>query len=878
MGHMRSDKTAYLPLLAILLGLVLSTSLHAQGYRIAAVPDWVKPVEPLPDDQADQQNSSNGMSYLLVDEQWKVREGRQSHYAHIVDKAINSSGVEEVSQISIAFDPAYQSLLLHRLVVHRDGRILDRIDRSQIDLIQREKDLEYQIYDGSKTLNIFIEDVRPGDSVEYSYTIEGTNPVFSSHFSEHLDMRWGVPVGRVHYRVLWSSSRPLHVRNHETGIEPLRRTSGEYLEYTWNKDRVEALVVDRDVPDWYDPFPVVYLSDFGSWKDVAAWAGPLYRPVINTPAQKTVIAAIQETTNTAEQRVLAALHFVQDEVRYLGIEMGVRSHRPNEPDAVIKQRFGDCKDKSRLLVSLLQGMDIEASPALVNTESGARLEDALPSPTEFDHTIVLARLNGKNYWLDPTRSHQGGSLDAIYQPDYDYALVVSDQQSDLVKMSDDINAVHRKTVEETFDLRDGFDKPVNYRIVTHYDGYYADSLREQLAENNPHRIEQTFLNYTAHYYPGVRIADNLGIDDDDDLNRITLTEHYAIPDIWTKSDDERYIVTSFQPYLIDDYVKDVAAPIRTMPYAVAHPVRYRQTTRVLLPEGSSFDRELDVVEDKAFRFTRKVDSSEDVLVLDYLYESLDEHVNPEDIQAYSKNVRAVQNLADFRIQMPNPARKFGEFRFDAGDINWPIVIIVVLAFAGSGFLSYKYLYRYDPPFPPPDHVDTRLEGLNGWLIFPGIAIIASPVRILIETSDIWYLLSAWQWSIVADQLETGLLATMVVELICNIALIVIALFLIVMFFTRRHTFPRFFIAYFVFSLAVTGGDLLTLHLLSYPGVEVDAADLGELARLAIYTVIWTLYFMRSRRVKATFTRRRNNKIPPQGEEDAGREVITQEAG
>ena len=78
---------------------------------------------------------------------------------------------------------------------------------------------------------------------------------------------------------------------------------------------------------------------------------------------------------------------------------------------------------------------------------------------------------------------------------------------------------------------------------------------------------------------------------------------------------------------------------------------------------------------------------------------------------------------------------------------------------------------------------------------------------------------------------------MLVEMICNVALIVNALFLIVMFFTRRHTFPRFFIAYFVFTLAVTGRDLLVLHLLSSPGMEVEASDLGELARLAAYTVI-----------------------------------------
>jgi Protein of unknown function (DUF2569) len=49
--------------------------------------------------------------------------------------------------------------------------------------------------------------------------------------------------------------------------------------------------------------------------------------------------------------------------------------------------------------------------------------------------------------------------------------------------------------------------------------------------------------------------------------------------------------------------------------------------------------------------------------------------------------------------------------------------------------------------------------------------------------------------------------------------------------------------------------LPALHLQSFPGVEVDASDSGELARLAVYTVTWTVYFMKSKRVKTTFTRR-----------------------
>jgi len=875
---MRFDQQKYLTCLIVLFGLLFATPVFAQGYIIEPVPGWVKSVQTLASDQADQQNNSNGVAYLLVDHQWRVSEGEQSHYRRFVSKALNTSGVAEASHISIDFDPIYESVVLHQIVIHRDGRIIDRVDRSQINLIQREKDLEHQIYDGSKTLNVFIEDVRSGDSVEYSYTIQGVNPVFSGHFSEKLKMRWEVPVGRVHYRVLWSSSRLLHIRNHGTGIEPIKRSSGQYTEYIWSLGRVEELVSDKDTPSWYDPFPLVYLSDIASWGEVADWAWPLYRPVINTPAQQTVIAPILETSNTPEQRVLAALRFVQDEVRYLGIEMGVRSHKPNVPDAVIEQRFGDCKDKSRLLVSLLQGMGIEASSALVNTDSGVRVKKALPTPTAFNHSIVLARLNGKNYWLDPTRAYQSGNLDAVYQPDYDYALVVSDQGSDLIKMSDDITAAHRKLVEEVFDIRDAIDKPATYRILTHHDRYYADSLREDLSETNPKQVQQSFLNYMVRYYPDIQVADKIKVADDEKLNKLTLTEQYTIPEIWMKSDDERYVFVDFEPFLINDHVKHVEAPIRTMPYAVTHPVRYQHTTRILVPEDSGFDKEFIEVEDKAFRFTKKVDFSDNVLVVDYVYESLSDHVKPEDIQSYSNNIRAVQSLADYQVHMPNPAINFGLYRFDADDVNWPIVIVVLLALAGSTFVSLKYIYLYDPPYQAPNHVNSRLEGLAGWLIWPGFVMIVSPIKIVVESGELWYIFSALQWSFIEDQIGTGLLIAIAAEMICNVAMVVMALFLIAMFFTRRHTFPRFFIAYFVFVLAVSGADLLALHLLSYPGVEVEPSDIRELIRLAGYTAIWSLYFIKSERVKATFTLQRKRREPVQSDAGAERDVILQNAG
>lgn len=649
-----TNKRQGLRYLIVSIGLLFATSLFAQGYTIEPAFDWVNPAL-VPDAiDADLQNHSNGTAYLLVDAQWLVKEQAFSRYRRFVSKALNTHGVEELSQISIDFDPVYESLTLHQLQIHRAGKVLDRIHRSQKKVIQREKDLEYQIYDGSKTLSILIEDVRPGDVVEYSYSIQGANPVFAGHFSQLLPFRWSVPAGRVQYRVLWSLPRKLHIRNHETDIRPETRSAGSYTEYLWHQDKVDELVEDSNTPGWHDPYAIVYLSDFSTWKEVIAWAKPLYQPVPAGARVNAVVDSIEKTASTPEQKLLAALRFVQEEIRYLGIEIGVRSHQPNLPETVMERRFGDCKDKSRLLASMLQRMGIEASVALVNTNSGKGLARGLPTPSAFNHAIVHVQLNGNNYWLDPTLTFQGGSLENLYQPDYELALVISDKYQDLVSMSEDVSAVHKKVVEEKFDLRGAIDVPVEHHSVTHFEGYYADQQRRLFAESNLVQAQQNFLKYLANYYPHIEATESIQIVDDKEVNRFTIIEPYQIPGMWVENEEEEYLTASFQPFLIDDHIKAVTSPRRTMPYAVTHPVHYKQTTRILVPKYSRFEKEHAEIEDKAFRFTRTVDYYNNELVIEYVYESLADHVAAADIQTHAKQIRAVQDLAIFHMQIPVP--------------------------------------------------------------------------------------------------------------------------------------------------------------------------------------------------------------------------------
>ncbi len=107
---------------------------------------------------------------------------------------------------------------------------------------------------------------------------------------------------------------------------------------------------------------------------------------------ETIAKLKKESGGDQKKYFRAAVTLVQDEVRYMGIETGPYSHKANTPSKVFKQRYGDCKDKSLLLASILNANGIEAHLALLNTELENKLSDFIPSANLFDHAVVVATI------------------------------------------------------------------------------------------------------------------------------------------------------------------------------------------------------------------------------------------------------------------------------------------------------------------------------------------------------------------------------------------------------------------------------------------------------------------------------------------------------
>jgi len=154
----------------------------------------------------DSDSHKGGADYVLVDHQIRL-DAVEFHYSRFVTRLTNVSGIEDHSQITINFDPKVERLHLHSILIRRGGRSIDQLRNGRVRIIQRENNLEVQLVDGELTFHLVMADVRVGDIVDYSYTLERRNVEWGSRNFGRLQTQWSDPVELLRIRLLSPSGR-----------------------------------------------------------------------------------------------------------------------------------------------------------------------------------------------------------------------------------------------------------------------------------------------------------------------------------------------------------------------------------------------------------------------------------------------------------------------------------------------------------------------------------------------------------------------------------------------------------------------------------------------------------------------------------------------
>lgn len=850
----------------------------AADVTLAPAPDWVVVAHP------DFENAGTTSAaarerdadYLLYDRQVDVQ--AQEDYFRVAMKVMSEGGLQEAGRWSATYDPEYQTVTFHRIDVHRGGEVMDRLAEAEFRYLEQETESSMHLYNGKVTALTLLPDLRVGDVVDVAYTVTGRNPVFGGHYFDSFSLGWGQPVSDLRSRVRAPADLRLRYRQEgEGGEEPTMTFADGFQMYAWHLKAVPTYVYEEGTPAWYSTYPWAELSAFETWSGVVEWALPLYAaandapvpalraevaqaldPEILLPRENGVPLQSQPADlATRKDRVAALLDYVQREIRYLGIELGVSSHRPHPPEETFARRFGDCKDKALLLVQLLRSQGIEAAPVLVNTMVGEKLGDRLPSPSAFNHVIVGVRLDGAWHWLDPTMAPHRGALEQRAAPDYGYGLVLLEGETELRRVDQPTEAQRRIDSRERLRL-EGIGQPASLQVVTLYHGAAAVSMRRYFNGSTPEQISQSYQEYYANIYPDATIDGPPTLQDMPD-GSLQVVESYTIREPWVWiAESSTWRMETFA-LLTNSYLPDGLSATRRTPRSLEHPVQARLEQVVELPDA--WDLELPNVEidSDVFNYQRQSHGGgTNRLTIVHTYASKTSHVRPRDMPTYVRDIAAARELLGMELTKPQT---------DAGSIEEPpfapnllMFLIAIGGFSGA-LVALVWWVRHQHRRPPPLGAgpSAKLTGLGGWLILPALGLVFFPFRLIATlVTDLAAAFDQNVWvALTTPGIETSNMALaglILGEVLANVVWTALVLVTLVMFFRRDRCLPTLMRAVIIYGLVVVILDTVALDRLDLLEAEEKALSVGQVIRQVLAAAIWVPYFSVSQRVRNTFVR------------------------
>ncbi len=592
----------------------------------------------------------------MMDGQIDRRGGRSVAYVDRAYEPITVATVDDAAKFDIDFVPQYQKLILHRVELRRDGKWQNRLDPDKVSLARRESGFEENMADGNVTALIVLEDIRPRDVVRISYTIEGSNPILAGNIVHPFRLGWIDPILENHGRVLFDTDVAPAIQRIGTAVAVTQKRSADALELSFDAPYAKAIPDRGDYPVWYSPFPLVQIGPKRSWSDIVEWALPLYPETSALPAE--LEARLQEWRQLPDpyRQAEAVLRLAQDDVRYFGAEMGENTHKPNPPELTWSRRYGDCKDKTYLTVTLLRRLGLEAEPALVSTGLGRGLSDWLPAASDFNHVIVRLRIGKQTLWLDPTMSEQRGPLLQRDVPGYGVALPIRAGASALVPVEAPSGAKSDLAVLERFVPRaDG--KQVELYIETRYTGFRAMSARQRLRANRAEKTSQDFSEYYRKRYGEVTVATPLSVREEDATDTLILTEHYLLADPWNESGSSSRSMDVYAEAL----QRDAQLPdsmSRQEPMSLSRPSNLRHEVRVELPPQwvlSNLPARI-AIDGPPVTYNRTLSQSGNVVTLVHQMEVREDYVDEKAVGHYLSKLRDIKNSLGVSLHVGLPTQ------------------------------------------------------------------------------------------------------------------------------------------------------------------------------------------------------------------------------
>ncbi|MDX1627453.1 MAG: DUF3857 domain-containing protein [Fulvivirga sp.] len=446
-------------------------------------------------------------------------------------------------------------------------------------------------YDDTKVINFIFPAVTTGSTTVLSYTEEIKEPRFTPTFF----FQNSLPIvdGRLTITVDEEIELKFFEYNFFEGLERTREVDKNRIKYSYNINNTEAFRYESNAPNikYYAPhvyFTITaYTNKSGEKVELLSSEEALfnwYRTFIDglataeSEALESIVAEITSDLESDLEKVKAIFYWVQDNIKYVAFEDGMRGLIPHNGDYVCEKRFGDCKDMASILINMMHMAGIKSYFTWVGTRDIPYSYTESPSPKVDNHMIATyISKDSTYYYLDATSQYSPFELPSSMIQGKE-VLIGKEEGPEIRKVPVISKETNIMSDTLTIELKDGvvygkgsvnltgFARVFNsYRLNTKTNKGIEDYLNVLLAKGN-NKFTLTFFE-----------VENLGNLD----APIQINYEFEIPDYYKEIGNEIYI----NAHLDKSFADDIIDEDRQLPLENEYHYTNKIITRIQLPEG-----------------------------------------------------------------------------------------------------------------------------------------------------------------------------------------------------------------------------------------------------------------------------------------------------
>lgn len=348
-----------------------------------------------------------------------------------------------------------------------------------------------------------------------------------------------------------------------------------------------------DAPDnsWYSPHVVFYIEQYKNEQgETVSYLSNLedlfnldksFVKNINKEVGKDlqhVIDSCISNTSSDEEKARKIYNWVQQNIKYVAFEAGMEGFVPRDANLICTRRFGDCKDMSSILTTMLNKAGIAAYYTWIGTRDLPYRYTQVPTTIVDNHMICTIKLGDKYLFLDGT-----DPFCVFGRPPYaiqgkEALLMINDQEYKVLTVpviSKDNNVLVDSTIMELDD------KTLNGNIAINMQGYFAENMQALLTYTDAGDWQDKLKGNFNRGSNKIKIS-SIEAGDRKDKNKIRLSAKFSLQDYAKKIGDEYYVNMNLLRLFEH---QEIDYPKRKIPIANDFLFKKKYVTVLKIPEG-----------------------------------------------------------------------------------------------------------------------------------------------------------------------------------------------------------------------------------------------------------------------------------------------------